>query len=441
MIGFYSCTELPTGNITNQPPNTFLSLFPDSVISPQKTQITITWWGDDPDGLVHGYRISFDSTSWEFTTKNDSTFQLIIEGADSTFRFWVAAVDDKGLIDPTPASNLYPVINSPPEVVFNAGTEIPDTTFTIATFSWSGSDPDGNNSIRYYLWALNDTTNWHYTSGSATSITLRQDSGLIVNSNNKFYLKAQDIAGAFSNIAIMPDSGNTWYVREPQGRVLLVDDYPSSIFDNTQAEQFYQTAFDTVTHSILDIKVGNGANIPKIPNPMFIETMKLFSIVVWYAGRGNGTADNANFSLAQQTIPFYLVAGGKIFFTTGFPNNVDAQGNILDFAPVDSVTSYQVPLISAGVSTIIIDNNYPELQTGPTSPERVRGLYPRQGAHIIYKLPFTTPYDTNKIIICLKNTQQYPNCVIMSVPLHRMNYLSNADMFFRRVLFNDFGLN
>lgn len=308
-----SCTELPNSNYINQPPETFLSIFPDSIISPQKTKIKISWWGDDPDGMVTGYRFSFDSLNWTFTSKNDSTFQLNISGQDSTFRFWVAAIDDKGSIDPTPATNRYPVVNSPPSAGFNAGTEIPDTTFTVATFAWTGTDPDGDNTIRYYYWALNDTNNWHRLNSTVNILTLRQDSGIVPNANNKFFLKAQDQAGAYSPIVKMPDSTQVWFVRPKIGRVLLIDDYSPTINDNSQAITFYQNAFDTMQYSTLDIKISNGANVPTIPNPMFIETMKLFEAVVWYAGRGNGTNDNANFSLAQQTIPFYLASGGKYF--------------------------------------------------------------------------------------------------------------------------------
>jgi hypothetical protein len=94
-ITLYNCTDVPEGTLTNMPPDTHLSLFPDSIISPQITRIRITWWGDDPDGLIKGYRFSFDSTNWTYSEGNDSTFQLVIVGNDSTFRFWVAAVDDK----------------------------------------------------------------------------------------------------------------------------------------------------------------------------------------------------------------------------------------------------------------------------------------------------------------------------------------------------------
>lgn len=437
---FISCNEVPTGTDVNLPPNTFLSLFPDSTISPQKTRVKITWWGDDPDGLVVGYNISFDSLNWSYTTKNDSTFLLAINGNDSTFRFWVAAVDEEGLADPTPATNLFPVYNSPPSVKFNSGTELPDSTFTVATFLWTGTDPDGNSTIKNYHWALNDTSNWHLMNSNTSSITLRQADGLRINNTNIFYLKAEDIAGAYSKVIRMPDTNKTWFVKEPKGRVLVIDDYSVSI-DNGTAALFYETALDTVLHSILDIKVGNGANVPKVRNPMFVETMKLFRAVVWYSSRGNSTSDNANFVLAQETLPYYLASGGKVFFSTGFPNFLNDSVHVEDFAPVDSVTSYSSGLIDIGVETIVINNNYPALQTGPQySPDKIRGVYPKTGADVIYRFPVTPPYSQQNMIICVKNSVNNPNMVFMSVPLHRMNNLNNASQFFRKVIYSDFGL-
>ncbi len=440
LLAVQSCTELPTSVVQNQPPNTFLSLFPDSTISPQRTRIRITWWGDDPDGLVTGFRFSFDSTNWTYTTKNDSTFQLAISGNDSTFHFWVAAVDDKGMIDPTPASNRYPVFNSPPSVIFNAGAKIPDTTFTIASFSWTGTDPDGDNTIKYYYWALNDTLTWHRIPASVNLLTLRQDSGLAVNSDNILFLKAQDIAGAFSNISRMPDTGSTWYVRRPVGRILIIDDYSFTLTDKTQAFQFYENALDTISHSRLDIKVSNGANIPPIRNPMFIETLKLFQCVIWYSDRTIAVSQNANFDLAQETLPFYLAAGGKVFFTSGFPDNIPQGINYVDFAPVDSVSVFQQGSIPEETPVIVVDNNYPLLQASSPTPNFVRGLYPRPGTHIIYKMPYNPPYDTNKINVCIKDVTGNPKIVLMSVALHKMNFANNAADFLRRVIYTDFGI-
>lgn len=443
ILFFNSCSELPEGAITKQPPETYLSLFPDSIISPQKTRIKISWWGDDPDGLVQGYKFSFDSLNWTFTSNNDSTFLLVIVGNDSTFRFWVSAVDNEGYIDPTPATNLYPVYNSPPDVRFNTGTEIPDTTFPVASFAWTGTDPDGDNTIKYYHWALNDTTNWHRISGNVNLITLRQDSGIVPNANNIFYIKAEDIAGKFSAVRRMPDSSRTWFVRPKRGNILLINDYfRTAPTDVSQALTFYRNVLDSAylnSYSYLDIKVANGSNIPKIINPMFIETLKLFQCVIWFANRGNSPNDNPNFELAQQSLPFYFAAGGKIFFSSGFPNTIDAQGNIVNFAPIDSVTFYQVTTMPLQTQ-ISWDTSYPVLESGSPGPERTRGIIFRLPGHAIYKIPFSTPYDTARMTVCIKDNVTNPKVIFMSVPLNRVNFNGNATLFLRRILGVDFGI-
>ena len=90
--------------------------------------------------------------------------------------------------------------------------------------------------------------------------------------------------------------------------------------------------------------------------------------------------------------------------------------------------------------TIVIDNSYPELQSGSPSPDFVRGMYRQQSAHIIYKLPFNPPYDTNKIVVCIKDIANNPRLVLMTLPLHRMNQAQNAAAFLRRVINTDFGI-
>jgi hypothetical protein len=437
------CSQLPQGVVTNQLPDTHLSLSPDSIISPQKTRVKISWWGDDPDGLVTGFRFSFDNINWSYTPNNDSTFFFIILGNDSLFTIYVAAVDDKGAIDVTPATGKFPIINSPPSISFNTGTELPDTSFTVASFAWTATDPDGDNTVKTIYWALNDTNYWHKIPASINLFTISQDSGIVPNSNNKFFVKVEDLAGAFSSIKKMPDSSKTWFVRQPVGHILLIDDYPSSILDNSQAEAFYSTSLSGHQYSKLDIKVGNGANIPKIKNPMFIETMKLFQCVIWYGGRGNGSNDNTNFDLAQQTLPYYSASGGKVFFTTGFPNSVETPYNIINFAPVDSVSIYQQVTMTIETPVIVKNPNYDTLYSGPDfTPDRVRSVYPRQGANVIYKLPFQTnypPFDT--LTICVKDLLFNPKFVFMSVPLHRMNSFDRGSNFLKHVVEIDFGVN
>ena len=156
IFGIYSCFENPTDNpVGNKPPDTGLTLIPDSSISPQPTKLRVSWWGDDPDGNVIGYYFSWDGVKWTFTISNDSLFALQIGAADTTYLFQVSAIDnsgngtydkdinqngidfgpepfidknnngvydpgekyyDIGLIDPTPAKLNFPLKNTAPTV-------------------------------------------------------------------------------------------------------------------------------------------------------------------------------------------------------------------------------------------------------------------------------------------------------------------------------------
>ncbi len=433
----YSCSDPISGTVQNQPPDSYLSIFPDSIIAPGSTLKTIHWWGDDPDGFVKGFRVSFDSVNWTFTTANDSTFILSISGNDSTFRFFVAAVDDKDLIDPTPATNLFPVINTPPVVSFDGGTEIPDTTFPVATFKWTGSDPDGVETIRYYQYSLNDTDHFRRIPGTINLLTLTKDSGLVLNSNNVLYLRAEDNAGALSPIKKMPDSTDTWYVKEVKAKILLIKDMP--LIEFGAANSYFPVAFDTIKYDVLDIKSNGGALIPKIVNPMFIETLRLFDIVVWSANRGNIASDNANFDLAQNSLPFYLSTGKKLFFTTGLPNaETQVQGTLINFAPIDSITSCTLPFVFENINLINEETSYPVLRTS-TTITRVRGIKSTTPVQIIYRLPLSTVCQENTVV-AIKNVQNNPNVVLMTLPVYYLNADPTASKnLFNKILVQEFG--
>ncbi len=160
LLIFYSCSEKITGSkVENLPPDTKIFLIPDSenAISKQKSKLRVFWWGDDPDGFIIGYYIKWENQPWTFTNKTDSTFTLAISGMDTSYTFFVTAVDnsgngqydiqvvrdgvnygaepfvdkngngrydenetyvDIGNIDPTPAKFKFPIKNSPPEITF-----------------------------------------------------------------------------------------------------------------------------------------------------------------------------------------------------------------------------------------------------------------------------------------------------------------------------------
>lgn len=433
-VYFISCGDPANSPVQNQPPDTHLTLYPDSIIAPGSTSKRISWWGDSPQGFVVGYKISFDGINWGYTTKQDSTFFLSISGTDSTFRFYVAAVDDKGLIDPTPASNLYPVINSSPSIAFNYNYAVPDTVFPVVTVIWNASDPDGNNTIKNIYYSINDTNNFKPIPGNLSQMTLTGDSGLVLNGNNKIFIKAKDNAGAFSNTSVLPDSNKTFYVKKNTARVLLVMDTP----DLSTAYNYYDIALDTVKYNVLDIKSYGGKLTPKVVNPMFVETLKLFKVVIWSGGIGN-SGNVANFTLAQASLPFYKQAGGKVIFSSGFVTNTNPNGLVDNFAQVDSISTCAIALI--------IGNQYAGLQTG--YPTLSATGFVQSLRNIYYSGTVVPLYSYTSAAACtgvntfmVKDNSSNPKVVYCDIPLYVLNgNAANNKILFNKILFGEFGLN
>ena len=441
-----SCTDPVSNKVAHQPPNTHLSVFsmPGDTITPGATIMKISWWGDSPDGFVVGFKVSFDSINWGYTTKNYSTFIFTIQGQDSTFRIWVAAVDDKGFVDPTPTSNLYPVMNSSPTMVFDAGTDIPDTIYPVATFKFSATDPDGNSTIRNFYWSLNDSLHFQPISPTQTLLTLNKDAGLTGGASYSLYMKCVDNAGAFSPIVRMPrDSSKKFYVKPVTGRVLLVKDMPLSNNELGTLNTFFAAAFDTVQYNSLDIKSNSGALVPKIINPMFIETLKLFKVVVWSGNRGGQTtSDDPNLSLAQNSIPYYIAAGGKVFWTSGIPDNFIGQGQLFNFAPVDSIKSTcYIQFIFPGDTIQSLGNGYPNLNAS-FFIANTRGIYANINAQNVLKYAYNPgrPYCSTDSYVSVRDNAANPKMVFMVMPIYYLNGSpANAKQFLNRI-FIDFGL-
>lgn len=445
-ILFNSCNDPSTGPNSKLPPETYLSVFsmPGDTLAPGKTVKRISWWGDSPNGYVVGFRISFDSVNWGYTTQNDSLFIFSLAGQDSTFKIWVASVDDKQNVDPTPASNRYPVVNSPPSMAFDQSLTLPDTIFPIATVKWIGSDPDGDNTIKRYWYSINDTLHFKPISGTINIMTLTRDSGLVTG-NNCIYMKAQDNALAYSPIVRMPQADSAYfYVKPVTSKILLIKDMP--VNEMSVANPYFSQVMDTIHYDVLDIKSNGGKLIPKNINPMFVETLKLFKIVIWSANRnGGGTPDNdPNLNLAQNSLPYYINAGGKVFWSSGFPNITTVQGSLFNFAPIDSIkTSCFIPLI-LGMDTTFLqpDVAYPNLtlNTSGTVIAGTKGFYKQATAKTIYRIYPRGNCLNDTITIGIKSPVNNPNLIFMLLPIYYMNgNLNNSKAFMRQVLLNEFG--
>ncbi len=456
-----SCSESPSGTgKDNQPPETSISLDPDGDLRTTSSRQHIHWWGDDPDGFVRGFFFSFDGQHWTFTTKNDSLFSLSLAGRDTSYVFQVRAVDnagnrvydeagpygpepftdqngngrydsgepfiDLGVWDPTPATLRYPIENTAPVVEFVKGSAVPDTTFPVATFSWSGTDLDGDETIREYQYALNDTVNvssWRSLPRTTTFLTLHQKDG-IREGNNVFYLRAVDVAGAVSRTVRMPDSAGTWFVRYPTSELLIVDDY--DLNDGTST--FYGAILDTLLQGryahadVLDIRAGatstkKGRFVPPYINPTLTETLKLFKVVLWYS-------DNLpSIDIAQLCLPSYQQSGGKILFTASFPESaIDPRGGITDFAPVDSIAPQAITFVPAGTNVLPDPafSNWPTLQRDSRGVPVafIRSLFRKIDARTLYTFEESSRWTGRPAVAVESGDRRF---VIFSIPLHRFD--------------------
>ena len=517
------CTQrLTPTNAENSPPQTYVTAFPyrDSTqtvnFNPQSSLLEIKWWATDPHGLVIGYIISLDDQAipmngkrWTFTAKTDSTFFLPLYQKDTTYTFNVAAIDNsfKGTlkegdtvafaklgmaVDQQPASIKFPIANTPPTVAFVMNgppyvtrLDIPDTTFTVVSFGWQGTDVDGNNTIINYYIALNDTSaqSWVQLPAQANFVTLEARlseassststvtcdvypntypalsqsplsthlPNMKLNANNIFYVKVEDVAGAYSPAMRMPDTTHTWFVKKPKGNLLIINDY--NVQD--QSTKFYSSLFDTLAGGALhgqfdvwDIKTGSyyprkGNLVQPYVVPTFSETLKLYKYVFWYS------SDEEDFDIAQTAVRnFRRNFGGKFFMTFTVPSSyssgLDINREISDFTDaIDSLTSNILtdtlsssPVTSTGFvksgamvqpvapfdSTVYPNLIRDSFQSNATDGGKVvanlRGMYPTLGATVIYNMQ---PYGTDNRQPILGVMSGDRSAFIVGVPLYRFN--------------------
>ncbi|MCU0645294.1 MAG: hypothetical protein MUC94_13685 [bacterium] len=448
-ILFLGCGQKITDNpIANQPPETRLTFYPDGSLATTTSRQVLHWWGDDPDGKVVMFLYTWDinlpvppgyqsSEGWTRTTANLDTFSLKFTNLDTIYTFRISAVDDQGLVDPTPAIQTFPVANSRPEVEFIANTEIPETTFTVASFYWQGTDLDGEETLERYEYILDDTLAgaWKSIAAESTFINLKIPDEL-ANQNHVFYLRAVDIAGVFSKIIRMPKNDrNIWHVKRPIGNILIIDDF--EVVD--QGERLYVQTLDSLglEYSIWNIKLNRNGDTKYDLMPasvdMFTETMLLFDRVLWY------TDSNPHFEEAQITIPRYLkIENKKIVFSTQFKEFFSEQGDPLEFSPVDNLgkTSYDVfpgTILQPGSAK----SNFPVLKANKWIPF-VKELTPKLSAQVVYRLEENPLLWQGQPVVAVVNADN--SFYFFGVPFHQLNGNQNARRLLAIILKDEFGL-
>ena len=439
---------------------------------------------------------------WKFTTSNDSIFALPIGSSDTTYNFLVSAVDaegngkydnqviqngisyngepfidankngiydegekyyDIGLIDPTPSNLNFPIKNTPPVTEWDDLTVLPDTSFPVMTFKWNADDLDGAETIQSINISLNDTTNYISLNGSVRLVTLRvidynasspemeilingSDQniypevlqGLKLNADNKFYVQAVDLSGASSKIIMLPDTGKTWYVKKPKGKLLIFDDFSGSSSDQ-EATNFYRNIFSTIGGGSLAGKFDE-YDLAKQPLPFqnvtLLETMKLFKYAYWYS------VSNPSLNLLNIITNKYLQQGGKIAFSMTFQDSSASfafdLSTLQGFIPIDSVSKkisqgFLLPGADILPSSTAVD--YKPLKTTVTI-SYVRTFVPNATvATELYELS-NSQISGNVGFITKDKTRFF-----IGMPLHQCNGGDqNVDDLLEKVFIQEFGL-
>ena len=439
------------------------------------------------------------SPKWNFTPKNDSIFSLPIGSADTIYTFEVMAVDqegnnkydqsvmwnnedlgpepfidengngiwdegefyyDIGMIDPTPAKQKFPIKNSAPEIEWSKSSVLPPETFPVITIAWDATDLDGDESIVNINLSLNDTTTFVALPGYVRIVTLRiKDAnatdpemeilingsdqnifeetlkGIKLDDNNKLFIQATDISGSSSPYIALPDTGLTWFVKKPKGDILIIDDYESG----EVAEDFYNNVFSTISNGEFANKFDvMNIETTKLPfaNITFLETMKLFKYVYWYAD------SSPSLELTSSVTQDYLKSGGKIFYSFTLQESSSSfeydLATIQSFLPIDGFAE-ESPLsfLFAGANILPTSDfdDYPQLKTSSTISFVWTYIPSSLTARTVHNISSS---QVNGVISLINNSKEL---FFIGLPLHQCNGTDGSvEQLIEKVFIDEFGL-
>ncbi|MGE5180372.1 MAG: hypothetical protein ACM3PF_14900 [Bacteroidota bacterium] len=151
LVFLAACSQKLIPPTRHRPPETQLTYAPLET-GTTSYRVHVYWYGYDNDGEVVGFRFAIDSDTtkpeiaWRFTTAHDSTFTFAVAPGDTigAHVFWIAAQDNDGGVDLTPAKRRITIETEPPVATITSGPMNGAILGTTLPFSWTGTDPDGS---------------------------------------------------------------------------------------------------------------------------------------------------------------------------------------------------------------------------------------------------------------------------------------------------------
>jgi hypothetical protein len=302
-------------------------------------------------------------------------------------------------------------------------------SFHIASFNWEGTDPDGDETIVKYLYALDDTSEWSELIGSPPPnyITLEN---IEPNQYHRFFVKAVDVAGATSPTIVYPDSGGTWWVQEKRGDILFIDNNRWELFND--ARNFYTGQLDQLVgpagYSTWIFEEEYQVPFSKID---ITKTMQQFDVVIWNGGR------DSYLKQASSSITSYILTGHVLMITTDLGEG-DWDNPPFTFAHIDSITN-EVDEIDKGdtLQALFPQEGYPDLKATryiSHTTEMGFGLIPDEEAEPLYRL-----IHGSEPIVGLRYPVGEPaSLIFLDFQLHQCNGLGTAGDLLEHILTAEF---
>ncbi|RMF59430.1 MAG: hypothetical protein D6743_16350, partial [Calditrichaeota bacterium] len=214
LLFVWTCGKGPTQpGKTNDPPDTMITqkalkkvpLGTDSTGAVTNLNLfvyTIEYTGVDLDGRVDSFQVRINDGPWSaFTTKTISSDTLEFDSQNSLNTVSVRAKDDRGAVDPTPATAEFRLTeiqaNTRPNTAFEVGPPDGATTSPGVQFVVTGADPDGQVvQFRYSLDGGDEMTIPADDQGKAVIEFSQMKGNLLPLGNHTISVQAIDNLGA-----------------------------------------------------------------------------------------------------------------------------------------------------------------------------------------------------------------------------------------------------
>ena len=475
MTIFSSCKKDFNGESKIQsPPETFMVVDKISRTGDIRlsTSIEAHWYGVSQTGVVKGYEYSVDNQlTWTLTTNQKGTFLLSLPiGKDTAdIAVYVRAIDNLGQKDPTPASTLFPVKNTPPTIYIDNSNGRKTTSFPAFRYYWIANDTDGVADIQGIEIAFNDTNKLYQLAANISAATFEAQvnsgvfsssffvypnsktialpnliSGVVYNQYNKFYVRAFDRSGSRSNWAI-----DSILIKKPKSDIVLINDYSGS---KNYYQNFYANKLNAMNapYNNFDIIF---STIDELPNDNFtsIKIFNFFKKIIWFSNNANATL-----SLASTNTANFFYNGGKMLMIIDIGGLFAYNESQVSFTPVSSFVS--PPTIndqfkmSPGDTVVSTQPGWPNLiASGNILSTSIRPFFLQNtsanfsyfnmynGKLVIPASPSPIAWTGQSAIIAKRSDVNTgaTNMVFSAIPFDLLQGNNNIDTVFRKIILNE----